>query len=244
MKDDRYEIDAEGMDYRRLNELVRDCGETRILIRNCCGQRYLASGSGGREILVEGIPGNALGAYLDGTKIRVRGNAQEATGDTMNGGEILIEGDSGDATGYAMRGGRIFVRGNAGYRAGIHMKAYRDRVPALVIGGRAGDFLGEYLAGGVIVVLGMGSGQGPVAGSCCGTGMHGGKIYLRGRTLPAELPAQVKVRPAGEADLESIRPLLRDFAAAFGLGESDVQGEFMLLEPDSDNPYRQMYVNN
>lgn len=49
-----------------------------------------------------------------------------------------------DATGYAMRGGKIFVRGNAGYRAGIHMKAYKDKTPVLVIGGKAGSFLGEY----------------------------------------------------------------------------------------------------
>mgnify|MGYP002508363490 CR=1 FL=1 len=44
---------------------------------------------------------------------------------------------------------------NAGYRAGIHMKAYKDKVPVMVIGGTAGSFLGEYQAGGVIVVLGL-----------------------------------------------------------------------------------------
>lgn len=43
-----------------------------------------------------------------------------------------------------MRGGAIYVQGNAGYRAGVHMKAYGDRLPMIVIGGRAGSFLGEY----------------------------------------------------------------------------------------------------
>ena len=43
-----------------------------------------------------------------------------------------------------MRGGRIYVKGNAGYRAGIHMKAYREHLPVLVIGGKAGSFLARY----------------------------------------------------------------------------------------------------
>jgi glutamate synthase domain-containing protein 3 len=34
------------------------------------------------------------------------------------------------------------------------MKAYQDKIPILVIGGTAGSFLGEYQAGGLIIVLG------------------------------------------------------------------------------------------
>ena len=48
-------------------------------------------------------------------------------------------------------------RGNAGYRVGIHMKAYEDHRPVIVIGGKAGDYLGEYQAGGVLIVLGIGA---------------------------------------------------------------------------------------
>lgn len=36
----------------------------------------------------------------------------------------------------------------------FHMKEYKEKVPVLVIGGRTGSFLGEYQAGGIIVVLG------------------------------------------------------------------------------------------
>lgn len=60
----------------------------------------------------------------------------------MNAGEIVVHGSIGDAAGYAMRGGRIFIRDSAGYRAGIHMKAYKDKIPLMVIGGAAGSFLG------------------------------------------------------------------------------------------------------
>ena len=35
------------------------------------------------------------------------------------------------------------------------MKAYRNSFPVIVIGGCTGDFLGEYMAGGLIVVLGL-----------------------------------------------------------------------------------------
>lgn len=86
----------------------------------------------------------------------------------MNDGAIFVHGSSGDATGYAMRGGKIYVRGNAGYRAGIHMKAYREKQPVLIIGGEAGSFLGEYQAGGIIIVLGLGSGGRAPGGPFCG----------------------------------------------------------------------------
>ena len=42
-----------------------------------------------------------------------------------------------------MRGGEIFIKGDVGYRVGIHMKAYLDHQPKIVVGGKAGDFLGE-----------------------------------------------------------------------------------------------------
>ena len=98
----------------------------------------------------------------------------------MNEGRIVVGGNIGDACGYAMRGGSIFVKGNAGYRAGIHMKAYENKVPLMVIGGFAGSFLGEYQAGGVIVVLGLGIGDKRIVGNFPCTGMHGGKMFLRG----------------------------------------------------------------
>jgi glutamate synthase domain-containing protein 3 len=73
----------------------------------------------------------------------------------MDEGKIVIHGHAGDIAGYSMRGGSIFIRDDVGYRVGIHMKEYQDKVPAIVVGGTAQDFLGEYMAGGVLVVLGL-----------------------------------------------------------------------------------------
>ena len=151
-------LDATDLDYAALNEKIKRCGE-KVQIRNCLGQRFIGAGLSQKEISISGIPGNALGAYLNGAKITVYANAQDAVGDTMNNGCIVIHGNIGDAAGYAMRGGEIFVQGNAGYRAGIHMKEYGEKIPALVIGGCAGSFLGEYQAGGVIMVLGLNRGN-------------------------------------------------------------------------------------
>ena len=133
------------------------------------GQRYIGAGQSEGTIILNEVPGNALGAYLDGANIIVNCSAQDATGDTMNAGEITIHGSTGDAAGYAMRGGAIYVQGDAGYRAGIHMKEYKEKVPVLVIGGRTGSFLGEYQAGGIIVVLGIGSEDRQPVGNFCGT---------------------------------------------------------------------------
>lgn len=140
-------IDAMDLNYQELNRQIGCSPEPNIIIKHCNGQRYIANGQKEKDITIYGTPGNALGAYLCGGRITVYGNVQEATGDTMDNGTICIHGNAGDGTGYAMRGGKIFVRGNIGYRAGIHMKAYRDKSPVLVVGGSAGSFLGEYHTG-------------------------------------------------------------------------------------------------
>ena len=170
-------LDATDLDYAALNEEIKQCGE-KVQICNCLGQRFIGAGLSGKDITVSGIPGNALGAYLNGAEITVHGNAQDAVGDTMNAGKIVIHGNIGDAAGYAMRGGELFVQGNAGYRAGIHMKEYGEKVPVLVIGGCAGSFLGEYQAGGIIMVLGLNRGEKRIVHNFPCTGMHGGKLIL------------------------------------------------------------------
>ena len=237
-------IDATGLDYKELNALLRDT-KGECTIQNCCGQRYLADGMADIDLTVDGVPGNALGAYLNGAHITVNGNAQDAVGDTMNAGQIVIHGSVGDTVGYAMRGGAIFVQGNAGYRAGIHMKAYQDKVPTIVIGGRAGSFLGEYQAGGVIVVLGLHGDGKPVVSNFPCTGMHGGKVILRGDVSAIRFPKQVHVSAAAQEDMDGILPFLKTFCTLFG---EDLQAllaaPFTVVTPDSSNPFRQLYVAN
>lgn len=237
-------INAAGLDYKALNDALR-ASKGDCTLSGCLGQRFIAAGMGGRTITIEGVPGNALGAYLNGADIIVNGNAQDAVGDTMNEGRIIVHGHIGDAAGYAMRGGKILIKGDAGYRAGIHMKAYEEKVPVMVIGGCAGSFLGEYQAGGKIVVLGLDRGDRKIVGNFPCTGMHGGKMYLRGDCSDVLFPDQVTVNAATEAEREEIGDCIRDFCAAFGFDLSQVlDAPFTVVTPDSKNPYKQMYVAN
>lgn len=236
-------IFAGGMHYSALNAAVRASQENNIEIMNCVGQRYIGAGLSERHIFIHGTPGNALGAYLNGAEVRIDGNVQEATGDTMNAGVIEVHGSAGDATGYAMRGGKIFIEGDVGYRCGIHMKAFRIQKPAIVIGGRAGSFLGEYQAGGTIIVLGDRLNGKPVVGNFCGTGMHGGEIWLRIDELTAALPEQVKSERVTLSD--EAASLIREWCARFGREEkSYLSAVYYRLTPNADNPYRQMYTPN
>ena len=133
-----------------------------------------------------------------------------------------------------------------GYRAGIHMKAYETQVPVLVIGGEAGSFLGEYQAGGYIVVLGLRTrGRAPV-GRFCAAGMHGGKIFLRTEAdMPFDLPEQVVAREANEADKQEIASFVAKYATAFGKDAAELlSARFMVLEPNTHNPYKRLYVTN
>ena len=249
-------LDAKDLDYKTLNGMIRESGED-CRIEGCCGQRFVAAGMFGKHITIEGIAGNALGAYLNGADITVNANAQDAVGDTMNDGTIVVHGNIGDAAGYAMRGGRIFVKGNAGYRAGIHMKAYKDKFPVIVIGGKAGSFLGEYQAGGMIIVLGLdtkagGSGdrdkydmRGKIVGFYPCTGMHGGKMFLRSDCSGVNFPGQVSARPATAEDLKEIEEYVTEYCRLFGCdAEKVLAGSFTVVTPDSRNPYKQMYVAN
>ncbi len=237
-------IRAEGLDHKALNEAIRNAADDCTL-EGCRGQRFIAAGMSGRNVEIRGVPGNALGAYLNGGTITVRGNAQDAVGDTMNEGRIVIHGNVGDAAGYAMRGGKIFVGGNAGYRAGIHMKAYMEKMPVMVIGGSAGSFLGEYQAGGVIVVLNLLHPEQPIVGDFPCTGMHGGKMFLRSDYKGIVLPEQVTARPASADDLAELQPLLAEFCSLFGYDAAAVlAAPFTVVIPDSGNPYRRMYVAN
>lgn len=241
-----------------MNKQIRESDEKHIKISHAVGQRYIGAGLAGRKIEIDGTPGNALGAYLDGSTITVEGNVQDATGDTMNGGEIVVHGNAGDATGYAMRGGAIYIRGNTGYRAGIHMKAYKTQQPAVVVGGKAGSFLGEYQAGGTIIVLDL---EPPVkingetvagapmlrgiTGDFVGTGMHGGAIYLRTNKAP-DLPKQIRVEMKKGNDIPEIKTYITKFCDYFTDVNKDtiLSSVFAVLTPDTNNPYKQLYTSN
>ena len=237
-------IPAGFMEYEALNKAIRDTDDDQITIERATGQRYIGSALADKQLFINGTAGNALGCFLDGGTITVHGNGQDATGDTMNDGKIIIHGSCGDGTGYAMRGGSIYIRDSSGYRSGIHMKAYQEKQPLLIIGDRAGSFLGEYQAGGTIIVLGRNQEGKPPVGYFCGTGMHGGIMYLRCDTLPVSLPKQVSARDAVDGDKEVLSELLDEYCAIFSFDKQQLlASHFFILQANSATPYRMLYTH-
>jgi len=239
-------IDAYGVYYRDLNSLLRSLGGNgieKIEIRNVYGQRYIGTDLDGHiKIDVYGTPGNDLGAFMRGANITVHGNVQDGCGNTMDHGQIVVHGRAGDLVGHSMRGGKIFIRDDAGYRVGIHMKEYLGKRPFIVIGGTAQDFLGEYMAGGVLVVLGINMKNGSRHNArFVGTGMHGGTMYIRGEVR--HLGEEVEVTDLEEDDFRLLGSLVDEFCSYYGLdAEKILESKFNKLIPVSSRPYGNLYA--
>jgi glutamate synthase domain-containing protein 3 len=239
-------IDATGIYYRDLNSLLRSLdgnGIEKIEICNVYGQRYIGTDLDGHiSIDIYGTPGNDLGAFMNGANITVHGNVQDGCGNTMDHGSIVVHGRAGDLVGHSMRGGKIFIRDDAGYRVGIHMKEYLDKRPAIVIGGTAQDFLGEYMAGGVLVVLGTNM-KGEIRHNArfVGTGMHGGTMYIRGEV--SHVGEEVEVKELNEADYRMLGSLVDEFCRHYGLDATKIlESKFSKLVPVSSRPYGNLYA--
>jgi glutamate synthase domain-containing protein 3 len=238
-------IDATGVYYRDLNSLLRSLdgnGIEKIEICNVYGQRYIGTDLDGHlDIDIYGTPGNDLGAFMKGANITVHGNVQDGCGNTMDHGQIVVHGRAGDLVGHSMRGGKIFIRDDAGYRVGIHMKEYIGKRPSIVIGGTAQDFLGEYMAGGVLVVLGLNMKEKVHNARFVGTGMHGGAMYIRGEVR--HLGEEVAVTELNEEDHKLLKSLVEEFCGYYELNaEKILESKFNKLIPVSSRPYGNLYA--
>ncbi len=239
------QIDAGGKGYQELNReirhILRDHGAVHL--KGVMGQRYIAAGLMGQShITIEGTPGNNLASFMDGPHITVRGNVQDGTANTMSSGRIVVHGSAGDILAYASRGGEIYVRGNTGCRTAIHMKQGGKHSPVLVIGGSTGSFLGEYMAGGVIILLGLGKPARGTLGKYCAVGMHGGVIYVRGESPPQNLSDSVHVEKAHREDYEIIEEYVGRFARHFHLCAQELVREpYVRISAKSGRPYANLY---
>jgi glutamate synthase domain-containing protein 3 len=245
VKNDVATINATNLHYRSLNSLIRAHSNPvkEIHVRKVSGQRYIGTGLKTKVIMhIHGTPGNDLAAFMDGSTVYVHGNAQDGVGNTMNSGQVVVYGHAGDIPGYSMRGGRIFIRDDVGYRAGIHMKEYQDVKPTIVIGGTARDFLGEYMAGGVILILGLELQPGEHHNTkFVGTGMHGGVIYTCAEMT--QLGKEVEVTPIDENDLNVIQGLVKEFCSHFGSDFNAIMNKkFAKIIPVSHRPYGKLYA--
>lgn len=182
-------IDAAEMTFAELNDRIRESysrGQESVSLQNVAGHRYLGIGAtrkkheGKLKIRLEGFPGNCLANLNDGADFEVFGNVADDLADTMHSGKVVIHGSARDVVGQALQGGDVMIRGSVGNRAAIQMREYKSSRPFIVIGENADDYLGEYMAGGVVLLLNLSGREYPV-GNYVGTGMVGGTIYIRGK---------------------------------------------------------------
>jgi len=278
IKSDNFVIDAKNINYRDLNFKIKQAvslsknDNSVIVLENVIGQRYIGDGIKGRAVIkIYGTPGNDMAAFIDGPVIEVFGNGQDGIGNTMNSGKIIIHGDCGDIIGYSMRGGEIYIKGNVGWRSGIHMKSYLEKFPIIIIGGKAGNFLGEYMAGGVIIVLGLNltgknsdgiddgiflrgfhfdgfytSSNNSMVGDYIGAGMHGGVIYLRKDVEDYKIGREVKKMAVDSKDIEILSRFIKNFCGYFNIDYKKIITEnfkdFKKLVPFSHRPYGKLYA--
>jgi glutamate synthase domain-containing protein 3 len=245
------------LDYKLLNSMIHDAIDNNyrnIVLNNVCGQRFIGAAlQGDLEITINGIPGNDLGIFMDGPRINVFGNCEDQSGNTMNQGIMIIDGDGGDVIGLSSRGGKIYVKGDVGYRVGIHMKEYENQFPVIIIGGTAKDFLGEYMAGGKIIVLGLKiSPDGtiienpqPICGTELGTGIHRGIIYLRtDENIEDRLGVGAKIIEPSSEEQNEITTDIADFCKIFNIPLGIINNKpFKVIKPVSKRPFGGNYCN-
>ena len=239
------------LNYKELNEKIYraiDDGYDRVILNKVCGQRFIgASLQGDIQLIINGLPGNDLGIFMDGPEIVVNGNCEDQAGNTMNDGSLIVNGDAGDVIGLSARGGDIIIQKDVGYRVGIHIKEYRHKHPSIVIGGTTKAFLGEYMAGGVILVLGLKflkeekviESPHPITGGELGTGIHRGKIILRtDEDLTAKLGVGAKLYEICESELQQIEPLINDFCERYDVPKEMIPKKpFKVIKPISKRPF-------
>jgi len=247
MKMHSVRIDAKNLHYTPLNQQIRAAvasGTKEIIIDNVLGQRFIGDGLRGDDvtITVNGVPGGDLAMFMSGPTIIVKGNADHAPGNTMDKGKVIIHGSAGDAVAHSMRGGRVYVRDNIGYRGGIHMKQYQEKRPILVVGKTAQAYLGEYMAGGLIIVLGLGGGR-PISEQGVGSGIHGGEIFVRGKIDDLCLWGGAKQAPVTDEQKAMIVPIIKDFAQSFGIDPAPLlASEYTRIAATSARPFASKYT--
>jgi glutamate synthase domain-containing protein 3 len=236
-------VNAADYNQENLIKLLDNIHDDEIVVDGLCGQRYIACGwKNQKKLILYGVAGNNLAAFAEGPEIILYGNGQEGVGNTLSGGHIQVHGRVGDIAGYGMRGGELFIKEEAGYRLGIHMKAYAGQSPVIVVGGSAGAFTGEYMAGGTIIILGLNQ-NANLVGHYCGTGMYGGEIYLRGEFNEKNIAANIEIVKTSPKDLDNIIDYLQRFSIYFKYPlEKILEEPFTKLRVREARPFGHVYA--
>lgn len=207
---------------KRLQQAVRDG------IRNIAVEAHGQHGIGGRlwsageepvHVKINGSPGQRLGSMgFSNTVVEVFGPASDDTGWLNAGADVIVHGNAGNGTANAMAKGKIYIAGNIGAR-GMTMTKQNPRFehPELWVLGSAGDYFGEFMAGGVAVICGV---KPQDAGNVLGyrplVGMVGGRVFYRGAQKCGFSKNDAYEVPVSDASWEWFLNHLKRFLAKIG----------------------------
>lgn len=135
------------------------------------------------HIIIEGQSGQRAGSLgFPGTYLEIDGPASDDVGWLNAGAQIVVRGNASNGVANAMAQGKIYIAGNIGAR-GMTMTKRNPRFdpPEVWVLGSAGDYFGEFMAGGIAVICGH-KPQAPenILGYRPLVGMVGGKVFFRG----------------------------------------------------------------
>ncbi len=147
------------------------------------GGRLWDAGTDAVNIRIIGHSGQRTGSLGSAaTCIEIMGPASDDLGWLNAGARIVVHGHASNGVMNGAAQGQVFVGGSIGAR-GMTMTKHNPRFdpPELWVLGTAGDYFGEFMAGGIAVVCGQGSQPGDqVLGYRPLVGMVGGKVFVRG----------------------------------------------------------------
>lgn len=138
-----------------------------------------------------GILGNHGGSFSAGDgSHEIIGSIQDNCYDTSTLRRVVVHGNAGMMTANAFQGEQFFIRGSADSRAFQQFRPnpLTGQSPTGIIGETAGQYLGKMMSSGLIMVLGLEhlgreDVDTPIVGEFVGTGMVGGRIYIRGYVI-------------------------------------------------------------
>ncbi|WP_226637368.1 glutamate synthase large subunit [Brevundimonas poindexterae] len=186
---------------RTSSEIVRRHGQDlpdghlTLKLKGAAGQSLAAWGMKGLRIELDGEANDYVGKGLSGAHLVIRPVRWQA-------GQALI----GNTCLYGATSGRLFAAGMAGERFAV-----RNSGAVAVVEG-CGAHGGEYMTGGVLVVLGP-------TGWNFGAGMSGGEAFVwdeSGRATETLNAESVMAGPVVGAAAERLRGLIADHAAETG----------------------------
>lgn len=154
------------------------------------------------ERIYHGTLGSYGASYTSGVgSFELYGCAEQNAFEASSIRQVIIHGNVSMMFGNSYKGQVALVRGRADTRAFQQLRPYAGHEPVAIIGENAGTYAFKMMSGGVGMVLGLSQlgredRDTPFVGEFLGTGMVGGRIYVRGNVPDTHIK-----RPALQLDI-------------------------------------------